>query len=131
VQDESRATRARKLSRADAFVDLARAADLVRARINGLAPWPGCDATVVVPGGSDIPVKLLRARVAEDGPPDAGTEVGRISEQGTVRCGSGCIEVLEAQVPGGKAMPLAALLRGRRLASSHGISLRSAPPGAV
>jgi methionyl-tRNA formyltransferase len=131
VQDESRATRARKLSRADAFVDLAQWASAVRARINGLAPWPGCDASIAVPGGPGISVKLLRARVAEDGPEHLGTEVGRISAQGVVTCGSGSIEVLEAQVPGGKAMPLAALLRGRRLQGLDGIALRSAPPGAA
>ncbi len=131
VQDESCATRARKLSRADAFVDIACAAHAVRARINGLAPWPGCDATIVVPGGTDIPLKLLRAREVADGPAHADPDLGRIDERGVVACGSGSIEVLEAQVPGGKAMPLAALLRGRRLAAAGGITLRSAPSGSA
>ena len=130
VQDEALATRARKLSRADAFVDLALAADSVRARINGLAPWPGCDAAICAAGAADVPVKLLRARVSADGPAHAADDLGRISERGTVTCGSGEVEVLEAQVPGGKAMRLADLLRGRRLRGAAGLRMRSGPPAA-
>lgn len=130
VQDEARATRARKLSRADAFVDLSRAADDVRARINGLAPWPGCDAVICAAGSPDLPVKLLRARVAAVGPVHAVADVGRVSARGAVTCGEGEIEVLEAQVPGGKVMRLEDLLRGRRMHSCGDIWLRSAPPAA-
>lgn len=128
AQDESLATRARKLSRADAFVDLAQAADAVRARINGLAPWPGCDAVISAPGSADLAVKLLRARVSSDGPAHMAGEVGRVSGRGTVTCGSGAVEILEAQVPGGRAMTLADLLRGRRMQSTDHVTIRSAPP---
>lgn len=128
VQEETRATRARKLSRADAFVDLSHAADAVRARINGLAPWPGCDAEIRAPGSADMPVKLLRARAIADGPVHAAGDIGRVSARGTVTCGAGEIEVLEAQVPGGKAMRLEDLLRGRRMNASGECWLRSAPP---
>lgn len=128
VQDESLATRARKLSRADAFVDLSLGSDAVRARINGLAPWPGCDAVICAPGSADVPVKLLRARVAAGGPAHAPEEIGRVSDRGTVTCGAGEIEVLEAQVPGGKSMRLADLLRGRRMSGPGGVTMRSTPP---
>lgn len=127
LQDETLATRARKLSRSDAFVDFTLPADAVRARINGLAPWPGCDAALGAPGSPDVPVKLLRARVVP-GAPCASDGVGRVSDRGTVTCGDGEIEVLEAQVPGGKAMRLSDLLRGRRLHASGGVTLRSSPP---
>lgn len=128
-QDESLATRARKLSRADAFVDLSSGADAVRARVNGLAPWPGCDAVLCAPGSPDMPLKLLRARVVAEGPSHDAAQVGRVSDRGTVMCGAGEIEVLEAQVPGGKAMRLEDLLRGRRHAGGE-VTLRSAPAGA-
>lgn len=127
AQDESLVTRARKLSRADAFVDLSLPADAVRARINGLAPWPGCDGAMTIPGSADVPLKLLRAR-ATDGPAHTEADIGRVSDRGTVMCGSGEIELLEAQVPGGKAMHLADLLRGRWRSASGQIRLRSAPP---
>ena len=128
AQDEALATRARKLSRADAFVDLARSADSVRARINGLAPWPGCDAVISAPGSEDLPVKLLRARVIREGPAHEAGDVGRVSGRGTVTCGDGEVEILEAQVPGGRAMTLADLLRGRRMQSADHVTMRSAPP---
>ncbi|MBL8757990.1 MAG: methionyl-tRNA formyltransferase, partial [Phycisphaerae bacterium] len=51
VQDESRATRAPKLSRADAWVDWGRPAREVRARIHGLTPWPGVSVTIGGAGG--------------------------------------------------------------------------------
>lgn len=128
VQDEAGATRARKLSRADAFVDFTLPADAVRARINGLAPWPGCDAVLMVPGSLDLPVKLLRARVVPDAHACAAGDAGRVGERGAVTCGVGAIEVLEAQVPGGKAMRLEDLLRGRRVPTSGEARLRSVPP---
>ncbi len=86
AQDESKATRARKLSRTDAWVDFRGPARLVAARINGLSPWPGVDALV---GGKHV--KVLRARA--------------IGER---------LEVLEVQPAGGKAMRWPDFLRGLR-----------------
>ncbi len=86
LQDESQATRARKLSRADAWVDFREPARLVAARINGLSPWPGVDA--VVEGKL---VKLLRARACGDR-----------------------LELLEVQPAGGRVMSWSDFLRGLR-----------------
>jgi len=56
-QIEANATRAMKLSKSEAYVDFAQPAQLVRCRIHGLAPWPGCDAEI-----SGEPIRLLRVR---------------------------------------------------------------------
>jgi len=109
TQDESLATRARKLSRADAWVDLGGSARAACARINGLSPWPGTDCTIAGDGHQPMPIKLLRCRAV-----DASLPVGSVATSGVVGCGEGAIDVLEAQVPGGKPMPLADLMRGRR-----------------
>jgi len=109
TQDESLATRARKLSRADAWVDLRGTAREVCARINGLSPWPGTDCTIAGDGHEPMPIKLLRCRAV-----DASLPVGSVAISGVVGCGEGAIDVLEAQVPGGKPMPLVDLMRGRR-----------------
>jgi len=109
AQDESLATRARKLSRADAWVDFGGSARAACARINGLSPWPGTDCTIAGDGHQPMPIKLLRCRAV-----DASLPVGSVATSGVVGCGEGAIDVLEAQVPGGKPMPLADLMRGRR-----------------
>ena len=114
VQDESLVTRAKKLSRADAWVDFSCSAYEVSARINGLSPWPGVDASI-----NGNPLRLLRARVVEspenvavDG---AQTLAGEIRPDGFVACGSGSIELLEVQAPGSRAITLLAFMNGRRM----------------
>ena len=108
AQDESRATRARKLSKAEATVDLASLdAEVARARINGLNAWPGC--TVLV---GEVPVKLLRVAACGDGAELRG-EPGELGADGVVATRSGAIRLLEVQPVGGKAMSVAAFLNGR------------------
>jgi methionyl-tRNA formyltransferase len=111
VQDESRVTKARKLSRDDGRVDLASgSARSLRGRIHGLTPWPGCD--VLLEGD---PIRLVRVR---DRPPDATSIASAVP--GTIRadlaiaCASGSLDVLELQAPGGRVMTLEAFRSGRR-----------------
>lgn len=106
AQDESKATRARKLSRSDAWVDFGAASRAVAARINGLSPWPGCDAMI----GTE-PLRLLRARAREH----AGSPPGSILENGLIACGQGAVELLEVQSPGGRVMSFEEWRRGRRI----------------
>jgi len=107
VQDESRATRARKLAKADGTVDFAaRDARSARAWINGLNAWPGCTVDI---GG--LQVKLLRVREADDG--GAGP-LATLGEDGRVRAAGGAVEILEVQPLGGKRMGFGEFVRGRR-----------------
>ena len=123
VQDESLVTRARKLSRADAWVDLAVTARAACARINGLSPWPGTDCSISGDGLEPMSIKLLRCRAV-----DASLPVGSVATSGVVGCGEGALEVLEAQLPGGKPMHLADLMRGRRWSRA---TLASSPHAAA
>ncbi len=116
VQDESQVSRAKKLSRADAWVDFSCSAYEVSARINGLSPWPGVDALI-----NGNPLRLLRARVVES-PVDVAVDgaqalVGEICADGFVACGSGAIELLEVQAPGSRAITLLAFMNGRRMSA--------------
>ncbi len=122
AQDESLATRARKLSKAEATVDLASLeAEAARARINGLNAWPGC--TVLV---GEVPVKLLRVAACGDGAAQRG-EPGLLGADGVVATRAGSIRLLEVQPVGGKAMPVAAFLNGRP--ALVGAVVRPLPPG--
>lgn len=115
AQDESLVTRAKKLSRADAWVDFSRSAYEVSARINGLSPWPGVDALI-----NGNPLRLLRARVVQHQVNVADDrlqkQVGEIGAGGFVTCGSGTIELLEVQAPSSRAITLLAFMNGRRMA---------------
>ncbi len=120
-QDESLATRARKFSRADAWVDFSLSAREVAARINGLSPWPGVDALI---DGS--PLRLLRAREIESLSSDPSGTSGCVSAGGIVACGSGKIELIEVQPPGGRPMKLTAFMNGKRM--SAGVQIASKLP---
>lgn len=119
TQDESRACRAAKLSKADASVDFRDPADRVRLRVNGLQSWPGC---VVRVAGQDL--RWLRAGPAQgDGAP--GTLLG----DGAVACAAGAVRPIEVQPPGGKAMAWADWLRGRRIEAGAVVESAFSSPG--
>ncbi|TNF11123.1 MAG: methionyl-tRNA formyltransferase, partial [Rhodobacteraceae bacterium] len=89
-QTEAGVTYAAKIDKAEARIDWSRpAGDLVR-HINGLSPFPG--AWCEVEGER---IKLLRAELTP-GSGEPGTLLGGF----TIACGSGALDVLEAQRPG-------------------------------
>lgn len=118
VQDETVATKAPKLSRADAWVNLAQPADLVRARIHGLTPWPGCWAEL-----NDNPLRLARVR---DHIKSSHNELpGTVLPDFRIACAGGTLELLEVQPPGGKLMTFDAYRNGKPVTS--GSMLTSEP----
>ncbi len=101
-QAEEGVTYAAKIDKAEARVDWTRAAAEVDRLIRGLSPFPGAWCEI-----AGERVKLLRSRVvAGQGAP------GQVLEGFTVACGSGAVEVLEAQRSGKKPMRAEELLRG-------------------
>lgn len=121
TQDESKATRARKLSKSEATIDLTAVdASTARARIHGLNSWPGC--TVLI---GDLAVKLIRVDL---GAPmmAPGGGVGVFGPNGVIATRSGAIRVLEIQPVGKRAMPIAEFLSGR--AKLVGSPVRPMPP---
>jgi methionyl-tRNA formyltransferase len=95
-------TYAAKIDKAEARIDWTRPAIEVDRQIRGLSPVPGAWCEV-----AGERVKLLRSRLAEgDGVPGAHLGGFRIA------CGSGAIEVTEAQRQGKRPMAAAELLRG-------------------
>lgn len=122
TQDESLVTLAGKLSRADARVDWDEPADRVRARINGLSPWPG-----VTVAAESRPLKLLRAQPGPPVPQQA--TPGEIVDPGAgvVACAPRqSVVLLEVQPAGGRPMPFADWANGRNIRPG----LRLEPAGA-
>ena len=95
-------TYATKIDKAEARIDWTRPAAEIDRQIRGLSPFPGAWCLI---GGERV--KLLRSRlVAGSGLP------GQVLEGFTIACGTGAIEVLEAQREGKRPMPASDILRG-------------------
>jgi len=110
AQDEARATRAPKLSKADGRIDFTADAGTLRRRVHGLTPWPGVTVRRVSPAGEVVhELKLLRVRDRIAASP---ADPGWLSPEGVVRCGDGELELLDVQAPGRKPMSAAEYLRG-------------------
>lgn len=104
-QPEEGVTYAAKIDKAEARVDFTRPAAEVDRLIRGLSPFPGAWMEV---GGERV--KLLRSRLAAgQGQP------GQVLHGFTIACGTGAVEVLEAQREGKRPMPAAEVLRGLAL----------------
>ncbi|WP_374376904.1 methionyl-tRNA formyltransferase [Tabrizicola sp.] len=101
-------TYAAKIDKAEARIDWTRPAVEVDRLIRGLSPFPGAWTEV-----NGERVKLLRSRLATgQGAP------GRVLGSFTVACGSGAVEITEAQREGKRSMLAAEVLRGLILPAS-------------
>lgn len=101
-QPEAGVTYAAKVDKAEARIDWTRPAAEVDRQIRGLSPFPGawCD----IEGER---VKLLRSRLSEgQGAP------GTVLPGFRIACGTGAVEIIEAQRSGKRPMSAAELLRG-------------------
>jgi len=116
TQDPAKVTLARKLNRADGYVDFSQSAEECRRRVHGLTPWPGVAAMF-----RGQAIKLLRVSVNEPSPVAQeprmaipGTVIDPAT--GTLACGMGSIlTIMEVQPPGRKSMPWADYARGARV----------------
>jgi methionyl-tRNA formyltransferase len=117
-QDSLNATYASKLTDEERIIGWRRAAGEVHDLVRALAPRVGART---YHAAIDGPVKIWSSRVVETRatPSEAGhirSESGRM----IVSCGSGSLEVLELQVPGGRRLPAREFLLGRPLEGVFG-----------
>lgn len=101
-QPETGVTYAAKIDKAEAKVDWSQPSEVIDRQIRGLSPFPGawCDI-------AGERVKLLRSRLANG----AGTP-GQVLGGFTIACGTGAVEVLQAQREGKRPAEAAEILRG-------------------
>jgi methionyl-tRNA formyltransferase len=109
-QGEDGVTYAAKLEKNETRIDWTQPADVVRAKINGLSPFPGAWCEIGF-GGKAERVKLLRAAPAE-GAGAAGTV---LTDDLVVAAGGGALRLLELQRAGGKPLAADVFQRGAQL----------------
>ncbi|MFM8173760.1 MAG: methionyl-tRNA formyltransferase [Pirellulaceae bacterium] len=127
VQDKQLATRARRLTKADAAIDWSFPAEKIDRLIRGLQPWPGAYGILEV-GGKELRLQIRRAapRAARpdeaQGVDDHGSQMpgqwvfgwtsGKSPSRVWVCCGSGWLELLDVQPAGKNSLAIDAFLRG-------------------
>lgn len=115
-QDESRACTAPKLQKSEATLNWHLPAEVLARKIRAFNPWPIARSHLNQNGEIGAPLHILRA-IAEPtptskNPPQPG-EIIRTQPNGiTVATGKGHLRLTEVQQPGGRAMPVSALLAG-------------------
>lgn len=123
-QDESEATYAHKLEKADGIVDWSRPARVIHNQIRGLHPWP--HAFSELQGERTI---LLRSEVENEhaqGVP--GVVIDASPERFAVQAGDGVLRLLMLQREGRRAVTAREFLAGRRIEPGFAfVSCRIAP----
>lgn len=127
-QDHELATKAPKMSKAIGTVGFDQASEVVRSRVHGLTPWPGCRVNWAckATGKSEV-LTLGRVSAVPDlscfiGLESVGEEpaCGTVLLPGTgedyhVRTADGAVRLIEVQAPGTKMMGVADFARGHKL----------------
>jgi methionyl-tRNA formyltransferase len=107
-QDAALVTMTTKIKKSDGIIDWTKPADEIFCQIRGLAPAPGAYTM-----WNDQRLKIWKSRV---NPKETGKEPGTLVEIGKdyllVQTGKGCLEILELQPAGKKAMPAKAFCNG-------------------
>ncbi|CAN5464891.1 methionyl-tRNA formyltransferase [soil metagenome] len=114
-QDNSLATYASKMSRADGLIDWSLEAVEIGRRVRGMVPWPGAYTNIVEEGAPPSLLKVHAALICRR----CSGEVGRILRADSrgilVGAGAGAVLLREVQAAGGRRMKAAEFLRGRAL----------------
>ncbi len=97
-------TYATKIDKSEARIDWTRPAAEIDRLIRALSPFPGAWCMA----GAER-LKLLRSRVVPD---PAQAAPGTVLDDFTIACGTGAVQVLQAQRQGKRPMPASEILRG-------------------
>lgn len=109
------ATLAPILKKEDGALDFTQSAQALHDRVRGLSPWPGAYAFLET-GSARERVKIHRTQIhANDGSAPPGQLLGTSGDAVLVAAGSGVLAIRELQFEGGKRLPAATALTGRRL----------------
>jgi methionyl-tRNA formyltransferase len=105
-QDAQQATYAAKLSKSEAQLDWHQGAAVLERAVRAYFPFPIANTIF-----GEVPVKILRAHLAESGNAEPGTVIAVENKRILVACGNGALGLEILQKPGGKALPVAQFLQ--------------------
>lgn len=111
-QDDSQASMARKLSKADGKIDWELPAGQLHNRVRGMNPWPVCFC--LAPAGSEQRLRVLRSR-PEEGKGRPGELIAVNGDGPLVAAGAGALRLLQVQPQNGRVMAGTEYLHGHQL----------------
>jgi len=113
-QDDSKATFAPKLTKADGFLDFGEPAEVLARKVRGLWPWPGASADYL----SRRTGRTTRVTIAMAEPTGNGgrgsAAPGTLDENLEVVCGQGRLRITRIKPAGSDLMSFKAFVNGRR-----------------
>ncbi len=112
AQDDSMASYAPRLTKADGIIDWAQSATQVDAGVRSMTPWPGAQTTL-----AGKPLKVLSTLPLDDQEGEAGTVLSTADGQLVIGCGEGAVALLEGQRPGKPPRSARDLVNGERIAA--------------
>jgi len=112
AQDESQATQAPRLTKADGVIDFSADAVTIRNLIHGTWPWPGAQARYVGLDGRTADVVIAGAAAVEAAP--SSLPPGAVAEDLTVATGGGRLAIRQIRPAGRKLMAWRAFVNGYR-----------------
>ncbi len=114
VAQEGQGTLAPRLRKADGLIDWTLPAEQVERHVRAMTPWPGARTCM---GDRQACIRGVRLPPPDAPEPPEGPAGSCFSGDGRmlVRCGRGCIEILEIQATGKRCMSASDFLRGCRL----------------
>ena len=120
-QDESAASYARRLTKADGLIDWGRPAVGVHDQIRGLHPWPHAHSFLL--GSRLILLRSVTSEAAAGAPP--GTILAARGDELHVATGAGVVELTEIQAEGKRPMNVRDFLAGHRLRAGDRFTARA------
>lgn len=108
AQDDSRATYAAKIDKAEARVDWSAPADAIARKVRAFNPAPGAATSL-----RDVTIKIWRAKPVGASTAEPGTILTSSNDAISVACGGGTtLELKELQRAGGRRLPVGAFRSG-------------------
>ena len=123
VQDDTQATYAKKLSKAEAKIDWNESAAFIERCTRAFTPWPvsWCESNQL---GEQKTIKILEAEISQGATREAPGTIVQSSNDGIdVATGDGVLRITKAQMPGKKPQPAATLINGYAKVFAEGLQL--------